>query len=136
MKQNVSTHLPAAVRVKEEVPWLSSFFLLKMPITLPYALWKLTMRKKMTCKRQNSSFLSNKYTFQAIIHNVTNTKSELWKTVRLTSFKKLPIPILFCPFVPSFVLNVLLMYSLLKCFERLLLLLLLLFKQFGASSYC
>ena len=62
----------------------------------------------MEIKPQNNIFLSNKYTFQTIIQNVTNTKSELWKTTRLTSFQKLPMPITFCPFVPSFAFAVLL----------------------------
>ena len=46
---------------------------------------EINVQEEITCKRQNNSFLSNKYTSQAIIQNVTNTKSELCKTIRLTS---------------------------------------------------
>ena len=64
-------------------------------------------------KRQNNSFLSNKYTFQGIIQNFTNTKSELWKTIRLTrQLTSLTMSTRFCPFVPSFVFAVLLIPSL------------------------
>ena len=50
---------------------------------------EINFKEEITCKQQNS-FLSNKYTSQAIIQNVTNTKSEHWKIVRLTSFQERP----------------------------------------------
>ena len=77
---------------------------------------EINFQEEITCKRQNNSFLSNKYTCQAIIQNVTNTKSELCKTIRLTSqltsFQKLTMSSRFCPFVPSFAFTVLLIPSL------------------------
>ena len=77
---------------------------------------EINVQEEITCKRQNNSFMSNKYISQAIIQNVTNTKSELCKTIRLTSqlisFQKLTMCIRFCPFVPSFVFAVLLIPSL------------------------
>ena len=77
---------------------------------------EINVQEEITCKRQNNSFLSNKYTCQAIIQNVTNTKSELCKTIRLTSqltkFSKTHNVFPFCPFVPSFVFAVLFIPSL------------------------
>ena len=89
-----------------------------MPITLPYALCKLSLGKEeMTLKRQNNSFLQNKYTSQAIIQNVTNFKSELWKTVRLTSCKKTPDVSLLLSILPFFCICSFI--NTFKCFERL-----------------
>ena len=68
------------------------FILLILPITLPYALWKLTLVKKSLVNDKIShSFLvfpTDKYASQAVYQsNVTNNKNQLWKTVRLTIFK-------------------------------------------------
>ena len=102
-----------------------------MPITLPYAeIMEINVQEEITCKRQNNNFLSNKYISQAIIQNVTDTKSELSKTSRLTSFQKLAIPIHFCPFVPSFVFALLLIPSLNNLSDYFLVC------QFGGGSYC
>ena len=102
-----------------------------MPITLPYAeIMEINVQEEITCKRQNNNFLSNKYISQAIIQNVTDTKSELWKTSRLTSFQKLTMSSRFCPFVPSFVFAVLLIPSLNVLSDYFLVC------QFGGSSYC
>ena len=72
---------------------------------------EINVQEEITCKRQNNSFLSNKYTCQAIIQNVTNTKSELCKTIRLTSqltsFQKLTMS---SRFVHSYLLLYLLCY--------------------------
>ena len=58
-----------------------------MPITLSYAeIMEINVQEEITGKRQNNNFLSNKYISQPIIQNVTDTKSELWKTSKLTSF--------------------------------------------------
>ena len=93
-------------------------------------LWKLMFRKKLLVNDKTNSFLSNKYISQAIIQNVTDTKSELSKTSRLTSFQKLAIPIHFCPFVPSFVFALLLIPSLNDLSDYFLVC------QFGGGSYC
>ena len=101
-----------------------------MPITLPYAeIMEINVQEEITCKRQNNNFLFNKYISQAIIQNVTDTKTELWKTSRLTSFQKLAMPIPFCPFSPSFVFAVLLIPSLNVLSDHFLVC------QFGGGSY-
>ena len=47
-------------------------------LTLPYAkIMELTLRKKLLGNDKTNTFLSNKYISQAIIQNVTDTKSEL-----------------------------------------------------------
>ena len=90
-----------------------SIILLIMPITLPYAeIMEINVQEEITCKRQNNNFLYNKYISQAIIQNITDTKSELRKTSRLTSFQTLTSPSRFCPFMPSFAFSVLLIPSL------------------------
>ena len=72
---------------------------------------EINVREEITIKWQNYSFLSNKYTSSSI-SNVINNKNELWKTVRLTRFRKPTISIR-CnvlqvwPPVPSFVFTVL-----------------------------
>ena len=84
-----------------------------MPSTLPYAeIMEINVQEEITCKRQNNNFLYNKYISQAIIQNITDTKSELRKTSRLTSFQTLTMSSRFCPFMPSFVFAVLLIPSL------------------------
>ena len=80
--------------------------------------------------RKITASCPNKYIFQTIIQNVTNTKSELWKTNRLTSFQKLPMPIPFCLFVPSFIFAVLLIPSLNVLSDYFLVC------QFGGGFYC
>ena len=99
--------------------------LLAMPITLPYAeIMEINAQEEITWKRQNKQFIP-----KAIIQNVTDTKSELWKTSRLTSFQKLTIPSRFCPLVPSFVFAVLLIPSLNVLSDYFLVC------QFGGGSY-
>ena len=48
---------------------------------------EINVQEEITWKRQKTASCtgSNKYISQAIIQNVTNTKSELWKTIKLTS---------------------------------------------------
>ena len=50
-----------------------------MPITLPYAeIMEINVQEEITCKRQNKQLpLQQIYISQAIIQNVTETKSEL-----------------------------------------------------------
>ena len=101
-----------------------------MPITLSYAeIMEINVQEEITCKRQNNNFLSNKYISQAIIQNVTDTKSELWKTSRLTSFQTLTISSRFGPFMSSFVFAVLLIPFLNVLSDYFLVC------QFGGGSY-
>ena len=93
-------------------------------------LWKLMFRKKLLVNDKTNSFLSNKYISQAIIQNVTDTKSELSKPSRLTSFQKHTMSSRFCPFVPFFVFAVLLIPSLNVLSDYFLVC------QFGGGSYC
>ena len=93
-------------------------------------LWKLTFRKKLLVNDRTNSFLSDKYISQTIIQNVTDTKSELWKTSRPTSFQTLTICSRFCPFVPSFVFAVLLIPYLNVLSDYFLVC------QVGGGSYC
>ena len=55
-----------------------------VPIMLPYSLWNLTNHTSMT----KSQLCVKQICLLSIIWNVTNNKSELWKTVKLTSFQK------------------------------------------------
>ena len=49
-----------------------------MPITLPYAeIMEINVQEEITCKRQNKQLPLQQYISQAIIQNVTDTKSEL-----------------------------------------------------------
>ena len=78
---------------------------------------EINVQEKITCKRQKTaSCPTNIFPMLLHIQNVTNTKSELWKTIRLTSqltsFQKLTMSSRFCPFVPSFAFTVLLIPSL------------------------
>ena len=89
----------------------ATLILLLLPITLPYALWNLTLTKKFLVNDKITAFLPT-----SIISNVTNNTNEHWKTVRLTSFQNPTTEIRFnllhvCPFVPTFVFAVLLLPS-------------------------
>ena len=91
---------------------------------------ELEVNEEITCKKQNHSFMSKKYTSQ-------NNKNELWKFVRLTSFQKPTILMHFnllqvCPSVLTFVKFAVLVITFFKCFECLFLC----FIQFGFSFYC
>ena len=102
-----------------------------MPITLPYAeIMEIKVQEEITCKRQNKQLPLQQYISQAIIQNVTDTKTEFWKTNRLTSFQKLTKFSRFCPFVSSFVFAVLLIPSLNVLSDYFLVC------QFGGGSYC
>ena len=89
---------------------------------------ELSVNKETTCKRQNHSFLSTKYTCQALYQTLfllTNNKNELLKTVRLTSFQETTISIRFnllqvCPSVSNYIFAVL-FYLFFYCFEWLFL---------------
>ena len=70
-------HLPVAVRVKEAMPQLCTA-LVHFVDNVNYhpsskCAMEINFKEEITCKRQNS-FLSKKYTSQAIIQNVTNTR--------------------------------------------------------------
>ena len=102
-----------------------------MPITLSYAeIMEINVQEEITCKRQNKQLPVQQIYSQAIIQNVTDTKSELSISSRLTSFQKLAMPIHFRPFVPSFVFAVLLIPSLNDLSDYFLVC------QFGGGSYC
>ena len=63
-----------------------------MPMTRPYSLWNL----RNYCEWQNHRFVSNKYVSRAgNTSNVTNNKTELWQTDRLTSLQKTPLQFAF-----------------------------------------
>ena len=77
---------------------------------------ELNVKEEITWKRQNNSFVSNKYILPQHVSNVTNNKNELWKTARLRTFQKPTISIHFnllqvCPSVPRFLFAVLLISS-------------------------
>ena len=93
------------------------FIFLILPIKLSFALWSyLTKAKKWICKRQKSQHFVKQICLPSVTSNVTNSKNELWKTLRLTSCQKPTITIHYnllhaYPSVPSFVFTVLLIPS-------------------------
>ena len=83
--------------------------------TFPYALWNLTLTKKLLVKDKVAGSCATN-TLPSIISNVTNNKNELWKTVGLPIFQKPTLSIRFnllrvCPSESSFIIAVLLVHS-------------------------
>ena len=81
---------------------------------------ELNLNKEITCKRQNQSFLFNKYTSKALYQTLQTTKMNFLKTHNCNPlFNLLEV----CPSVPPFVFAVLFLpsFNVLSCYFCVLL---------------
>ena len=85
-------------------------------VALSYALWNLTLTKKLLVKDKIAVPCATN-TLPSVISNFKNNKNELWKTVGLTIFHKptlsirFNLPVQVCPSESSFIIAVLLVHS-------------------------
>ena len=101
---------PLTVKVEEKTNYNNS-----VEGALSYALWNLTLTKKLLVKDKIAVSCATN-TLPSVISNFKNNKNELWKTVGLTIFHKPTLSIRFnlvqvCPSESSFIIAVLLVHS-------------------------